>query len=245
MALGLLRFTFNPARRAQLADTCTAARQADGWLTDAEGMLLHELARRCEGSGAIVEIGSWRGRSTICLARGSREGGGTPVYAVDPHTGSIEHREELNEVNTLASFLHNIEKASVEDLVIPLVAPSLEAAASFEEPVELVFIDGAHDYESVRQDIAAWMPKLVTGGTVAFHDVVGEWDETWRAVHDLAVASGELDRLRFVHSIVSARTRGRRSHVAALTSRSRFSYKRQYDRLRPTIGYVGRLVRPG
>lgn len=208
-------------------------------------MLLHELARRCEGSGAIVEIGSWRGRSTICLARGSREGFGAPVNAVDPHTGSIEHREELSELNTLASFLHNIDKANVEGLVIPLVASSLDVAASFEQPVELVFVDGAHDYESVRQDIAAWMPKLVPGGTVAFHDVIGEWDETWRAVRDFAVASGELDRLRFVHSIVYARKRGRRSHVAALTSRSRLSYKRQYDRLRPIIGYVGRLVRAG
>jgi predicted O-methyltransferase YrrM len=239
MALGLLRFTFDAARRAQLADTCAAARQVDGWLTDSEGMLLDELARRCEGSGAIVEIGSWRGRSTICLARGARRGGDTSVYAVDPHTGSIEQRV----VSTLASFLHNIENAGVKDLIVPLVVPSIEAAASFEQPVELVFIDGAHDYESVRQDIAAWMPKLVVGGTIAFHDVVGEWDQTWSAVHDFAVASGELDHLRFVHSIAYARKRACPSNVAALTGRACLSYKRQYDRLRPAMRYVGRLRR--
>src|SRR5438876_7135452 len=41
-----------------------------GWLTPNEGHALYEAARACTGRGVIVEIGSWKGKSTICLARG-------------------------------------------------------------------------------------------------------------------------------------------------------------------------------
>jgi len=57
-----------------------------GWLGDEEALALYELARGCTGRGAIVELGSWRGRSTICLALGSKDGSGVPVIAVDRHT---------------------------------------------------------------------------------------------------------------------------------------------------------------
>src|SRR5204862_2126445 len=54
-----------------------------GWLTPKEGRLLYELARGCTGRGVIVEIGSWKGKSTIWLASGSRRGPGVFVYAID------------------------------------------------------------------------------------------------------------------------------------------------------------------
>jgi len=33
------------------------------------------------------------------------------------------------------------------------------------------FIDGAHDYESVKRDVAAWRSKVRTGGILAGHDI--------------------------------------------------------------------------
>ena len=41
-----------------------------GWLTDEEGEALYGLARACTGTGVIVEIGSWKGKSTICRHAG-------------------------------------------------------------------------------------------------------------------------------------------------------------------------------
>lgn len=38
------------------------------------------------------------------------------------------------------------------------------------EVLGLVYVDAAHDYNSVKNDIAAWYPKLVIGGIMAFHD---------------------------------------------------------------------------
>lgn len=143
----------------------------EGWLNPAEVTALYELARGCTGRGAIVEIGSWKGRSTICLAAGARAGGsGAKVYAVDPHSGSPEHHAALGEVATFDEFKANIERAGVADGVVPLVMQSTEAAEAFDEPVELVFIDGDHSYEAARADIDAWLPKVVEGGAIAVHD---------------------------------------------------------------------------
>ena len=52
-----------------LATTRALADAAGGWLNEAEGLLLYRLARNCSGKGVIVEIGSWKGRSTIWLGQ--------------------------------------------------------------------------------------------------------------------------------------------------------------------------------
>jgi predicted O-methyltransferase YrrM len=58
-----------------------------GWLGARDARFLYALAHHGPGSGAIVEIGSAWGRSTIFLARGSKQAGRERVYAIDPHTG--------------------------------------------------------------------------------------------------------------------------------------------------------------
>ena len=135
-----------------------------GWLTDEEGEALYELARRCDGRGVIVEIGSWKGKSTICLGLGSRAGRGVRLFAVDPHA---DYR--------FGDFKTNIERAGVAELVTPIASLSQAAADTFDEPIALLFVDGSHEEALVREDFDKWVPKVVDGGWVAFHDT------TWTA----------------------------------------------------------------
>lgn len=144
-----------------------------GWLSEAEGKLLFDCARRCVGRGVIVEIGSWKGRSTIWLAKGSKQGRHVPVYAIDPHVGSSEHKVMFNKVDTSAEFKANIENAQVNDIVFPLVMSSQEAAQTFDKSVEFIFVDGAHEYEFVALDFQSWFSKVIPGGIMAFHDTIG------------------------------------------------------------------------
>jgi len=69
--------------------------KVDGWLLDIEGELLYDLAKNCKGNGVIVEIGSWTGKSTIWLGKGSKAGNKVKVYAIDPHTGSSEQKNGI------------------------------------------------------------------------------------------------------------------------------------------------------
>jgi predicted O-methyltransferase YrrM len=135
-----------------------------GWLTDEEGEALYELARACTGKGVIVEIGSWKGKSTVCLGLGSQAGASVPVYAVDPHA---DHR--------FGDFKNNVDRAGIQELVRPVASRSQAAADDFDEPIELLFVDGSHEYDLVLEDFEKWVPKVVDGGWVAFHDT------TWTA----------------------------------------------------------------
>ncbi len=172
----------------------------EGWLTVEEGELLYRLARACTGEGVIVEIGSFKGKSTIWLARGSLAGARTRVVAIDPHTGSTEHRHDGAPVWTYDEFLANLHRAGVEEVVRPVVATSAEAAAHFDQLVELLFIDGDHRYEMVRQDFELWFPKLMEGGYLLMHDTI-RWAGPRRVARESIYRSRNFRHVGFVHSI--------------------------------------------
>lgn len=200
----------------------------DGWLSDAEGELLYELARGCRGRGVIVEIGSWKGKSTIWLAKGSQAGNRVKVYAVDPHTGSSEHRESAGGVWTFDEFKKNISNAGVDGLVIPILKNSTEAVEVIREPVELIFIDGAHEYELVKLDFLSWFPKVVDGGVMAFHDTIG-WEGPKRVVEESVFGSRNFRRIRLVGSIVVAEKTESASAWDRAKSRYVLGLKRAYE----------------
>jgi predicted O-methyltransferase YrrM len=193
------------------------ADSVDGFLFPHEGPLLYELARACTGRGVIVEIGSFKGKSTIWLASGSKAGAGVRVYAVDPHTGCPDLYEQYgDQIWTLPEFKENVERAGVADVVSPIVATSEDAAREFSDPVELLFVDAEHAVDFVRADLAAWMPKVLEDGVVALHDTGRGQQPLVVAAETLYAGRGFRD-VRFVDTITYARK----------TSRSRV-----YDRVR-------------
>jgi len=127
----------------------------NGWLSEAEGAALAQLAA---GKQAL-EIGSYCGLSTICMAQTAQE-----VVAVDPFDG----RGTPLPRDTFAEFSANLKRYGVAVRAhrgtINEVGPCLEPS------FDLVFIDGAHDVDSVRNDIG-WARRLLRPeGLVAFHD---------------------------------------------------------------------------
>src|SRR3989338_3393717 len=141
-----------------------------GWLTKNEALFLFENAKKVAAKNAIVEIGSWKGRSTTCLCIGSQYGKNAKVYAIDPHVGSSEHQRQFGKVDTFEDFLKNIHSYGVAEVVEPIRDSSLNVAKVFDKQVGFIFIDGAHEYEAVKNDFESWFPKLSNGGVVAFHD---------------------------------------------------------------------------
>lgn len=177
-----------------------AVQTVEGWLNNTEGKVLFQLARNCKGRGVIVEIGSWKGRSTILLGHGSKAGSGAKIHAVDPHTGSPQHREAMGEVWTFNEFQRNIKAAGMDDVVVPHVEFSEAAARTFSEPIELIFIDGLHEYEDVKIDFEAWFPKVIEGGTMVFHDSTC-WDGVRKVVSDGLFKSKRFRKVRFASSL--------------------------------------------
>lgn len=150
-------------------DAWEACLPVPGWLDRRAARLLYGLARHGPGAGAIVEIGSYLGRSTVVLARGSEAGGREPVVAIDPHGGALV-AEDPESGDTFPLFLRNLIASGVRERVEAVKATSEEAAAGWDRPIRLLYVDGLHHYEAVMQDIELWTPHLVPEGVVVFDD---------------------------------------------------------------------------
>ncbi len=199
--------------------------RVDGWLSEPQGRALFEAAAGTTGRGAIVEIGSWKGRSTIWLAAGAKLAG-RRVVAIDPHVNSREDRD----ATTVADFRKNIEQAGLSDIVEPLIMSSADAAALFEGPVELLFIDGDHSYDAVLRDAELWLPKLTEGATVMFHDVsTAAYSGPRRIFRRHVCLSPKFDSIRRIGSMTVARRTGQRSVLAALWGASAWALLFVYD----------------
>jgi hypothetical protein len=146
----------------------------DGWLTEAQARRLWEAARRLSPPARIVEIGSFRGRSTIVLGRAAAEG--VEVVAIDPHGGGDRGPQEITPdaargEEDHAAFTANLARAGVADRVRHLRLPSQDALrGGGPEVVELLYVDGAHRFAPARADIERWGERVPEGGTLLVHD---------------------------------------------------------------------------
>lgn len=148
----------------------------DGWFTLSEGKFLFDLASKIKGGGVILEIGSWKGKSTICLAKGANPE--IKICAIDPHVGSEEHQAAVpagERVWTFDEFKKNLAAFEVESRVTPLVDYSYNIGKTWNQPIELLFIDGAHDEASVAKDFEMFAPHVISGGWIVMHDTTGTW----------------------------------------------------------------------
>lgn len=145
------------------------ADKIDGWLRDNEARFLYETAKNCK-RGVIVEIGSWKGKSTVYLGRGSKDGNGVKVVAIDPHIDAMEHKLWMGGKSSFEEFEENIQKADIKDIVEIIRDTSHNAAKNWSKQIEFLWIDGDHRYEAVKNDFDHYFPYVVNNGIVAFHD---------------------------------------------------------------------------
>ena len=142
-------------------------RKLSGMIDPHDAQMLYDHARRA--AHGIVEIGSYRGQSTITLALGTRAGQDVPVWAVDPHepyTTSAHHYATGNR----GYFMRQVLDAGVDETVRLVNLPSLRAARAWAQDIDLLYIDGLHDYAHVLADLKAWYVYMVPGGVILLHD---------------------------------------------------------------------------
>jgi predicted O-methyltransferase YrrM len=164
------------------------AADVDGWLTSDQGRRLHHAAARCHATARIVEIGSFRGRSTIVLAASAPAG--VEIVAIDPHAGNDRGPGEIDGYATEAAsdrdaFRVNLQRAGVADRVrhVPLFSDAAHAEVA--DPIDVLYIDGAHRYVPARADIRSWGNRVADGGTLLIHDSFSSVGVTMAIVREL------------------------------------------------------------
>lgn len=164
-------------------------RQTEGMISREEAELLYELARAVT-TGCIVEVGSYRGRSTVALARGSLDGARVPVYAIEPHepfVGVLGGR--FGPADRGAFFQAMLDSSAYH--VVRLVNLSSEAVtATWSLPVALLWLDGDHSYDGVSRDFRCWQPHLLPTAAIAFDDATDPTLGPYRLISELTAGGG-------------------------------------------------------
>ena len=153
----------------------------EGWLTPNQEKWLFGTAYSLPDRATIVEIGSFKGRSTCCLASGSRRTR-KRVFAVD----GFGAQDYFGHHNFFAEFRKNMKRCGLKKYVRPVVGLSSEIAKTWHQPINLLFIDGSHEYPDVLADFEGFFPHVVPGGIIAFHDVSDDWPGPVRVWHERA-----------------------------------------------------------
>ena len=151
----------------------------------------------------IIEVGSWKGVSAICMARSLNTLGlRCEVLCVDTWLGSPEHWlasgdnefwfDSLGIVNgypTLYNtFLNNVISQGLQEYITPLPLPSETAFFVLErldEKAQLIYIDAGHEYESVYRDIQMYWKLLDNDGVMVLDDF-NSWPGVSKAVYQFA-----------------------------------------------------------
>ncbi len=152
----------------------------EGWLLLTEAVTLYDIATNIKSSNPVIcEIGVWKGKSSYIFATAMKQKGGT-VYSIDPFNGDGDkastdiYHEEMEKLDTslLENFKNTITKFELQNFIKILPMTSEKARINFPEPkIDFLFIDGNHEYESVKQDYTLWTPLVPSGGIIILHDV--------------------------------------------------------------------------
>src|SRR5215210_8911639 len=159
--------------------------EPEGMIGDLEAKLLTRLASEVV-EGCIVEVGSYRGMSTIALAKGAR----VPLYAIEPHEHFTGVLGGTFGPSDRRAFFENLLRAGVVEQVRLVNLSSEVVAPGWRHPVGLLWIDGDHRYEAVRRDFSSWEPHL--RGKVAFHDAIQPTLGPFRLIEELLADGYEL-----------------------------------------------------
>ncbi|MEV6068614.1 class I SAM-dependent methyltransferase [Nocardia sp. NPDC052001] len=200
---------------ADTAALFALAEQAVGFMPPEEGRALYEAARTYAGDGAILEIGTYCGKSAIYLGAAARETGAT-VFTVDHHGGSEEHQPgweyhdptlidpETGVFDTSTTFRRTMIRAGLTETVIGIIGSSATAARFWRTPLRLLFIDGGHTEEAAQRDYDNWTHWVAGGGLLAIHDVFPDPADGGQAPYNIyrrALDSGKFRELSVTGSL--------------------------------------------
>jgi predicted O-methyltransferase YrrM len=183
----------SPAADAEFSAAWSQCESIPGWLTEAQAAELWAAARATPGA-TVVEIGSHQGRSTVALGSGAAAVSAT-VVAIDPFLD----KPVLGGQQTRTMFERHVAQAGLAHVIKLEADYSSRVLERWTGQVDLLYIDGKHDYWSCTRDIA-WADRMSAGALVFVHDAFSSVGVTSSLVRE----SLRLHpRLRYQHRVGS------------------------------------------
>ncbi len=172
-----------------------AVQAVDGLICLPEMLALHRLCRQLPEGSKILEIGSFTGASAVAMGH-AIHGREITLYCCDPWTdyttqedfAVIEHARIADNIKILKQFASNTAFLGTQLKMLRGFYADFADMLSGSN-FDLIFIDGAHDYASVRADILMSLSILKPGGLLTGHDFHSCGHGVRKAVNELIAMS--------------------------------------------------------
>jgi glycosyltransferase involved in cell wall biosynthesis/predicted O-methyltransferase YrrM len=160
-----------------------AVEAIEGFMIPGQEEYLFNKVKSLPTDAVIVEIGSYKGRSTVAMAHAC-VGTNRKIYCIDTWDGNDS---DFSERNFFDIWQQNVKKNNLEQYVEPLRGYSYDILSRWSEltnrqEINFIFIDGSHEYLDVMKDFELSYPLVKEGGWIAFHDVISTWpgpEQVW------------------------------------------------------------------
>jgi len=195
--------------------TRSRIRSVRGLMLPEEVERLAALAAEVPSWQTIIEVGTHTALSTVWLASGAEEGFGAHVVAIDPYPdprpGSKDDPFGLGDGGALREARDNLTRVGYWHRVTLLRAYGDAIAATWQNPVGLVFIDSVHEFDHFLRDYASWGPRIEPGGWLVCHDYSEEpgheYEGVARALREVVLPGGLWDPPVVTANLWTARRR--------------------------------------
>jgi predicted O-methyltransferase YrrM len=218
-----------------------------GFLSQLDAFFLYQTARTLKGTSrgvdhpqaaAVVEIGSHKGRSAVAIGLGLKANPHLKLRLVCIEPFFDSQRDK----NLKAEFLSSISRAGLQNDVVCMAEYSENAVKKWNpaEGIAMLWIDGNHEFEFVRDDFLCWSRYLVPGGIVIFHDwyLLG----VKKAVDEYIFSEkGYVDIAAVDYSLISARKVDRTPSWGERAKKKRIYWAFKTGSLNPFVAVLGML----
>lgn len=184
-----------------------------GWLDYVNAELMYELVSNPNilDKGNILEVGSFFGKSAVCLAYGLREG--ETLTVVDPF-GTVEFHTDKDAETANQNMLFrnlNVKKFKNFYSFSHKKPPTIHIGLSknvlpiLNGKFKAIHIDGGHSYEDVKNDVEMSLNLLSKKGLVIFDDYAHVEFPGVKIAVDEAIKSGQITPIIFSGKLYACR----------------------------------------
>lgn len=164
-----------------------AVESIEGFMLPGQEEYLFDRIKTLPDNAVVVEIGSYKGRSTVAMAYACI-GTKRKIYCIDTWDGNDK---DFPDRDFFEIWNENLKNNRIEQYVVPLQGYSYEILKCWQDltegtAIDFIFIDGSHQYLDVLQDFQLSYPWIKSEGWMAFHDVVPTWPGSEQVWHNIA-----------------------------------------------------------
>jgi len=173
----------------------------DGMISDYQGKVIFLLCFFQNLKGDVLEIGSFKGKSTSFLFRAVNESKNGNLIVIDNFQG-IKGKEKLygefrNEFN------HNMEKIGALKKIKIFDGDSKKLIHNIKDnSLRYIYIDGDHSYEGIKSDLVNSLEKIKVNGIIVLDDYFDGFPELIKSVNEILKTKPNFKLLCFSHNLI-------------------------------------------